>query len=97
VFLHIGHSNMAGRVTTPADLRPFNFETHRGCGPTPRRRLAAGQGAAVRRQHERQLRRRGLRPDCPAAPGPGMSILRDRAGRGPRTAYVVSIGRGQSG
>ena len=28
VFLHIGHSNMAGRTDTPIELRPFNFETH---------------------------------------------------------------------
>src|SRR5688500_4596574 len=28
VFIHIGHSNMAGRTNTPPALRPFNFETH---------------------------------------------------------------------
>jgi len=27
VFLHIGHSNMAGRTNTPADLRPYFFDT----------------------------------------------------------------------
>ena len=62
VFLHIGHSNMAGRVTTPESLRPFNFETHPQLWSYARGgTFRPGQGAAVGRQHDRILRRRGLR------------------------------------
>ena len=64
VFLHIGHSNMAGRTNTPPELRPFNYETHPQLWAFTHLRLAAGARAAVWRL-----------PD-PWAGGPGMSILR---------------------
>jgi hypothetical protein len=96
VFLHIGHSNMAGRVTTPADLRPFNFETHP--------RLWAYAKGGVWKPAKEPLSGDSMNGNCggvgcagqPAGAGPGMSILRTALAAAP-DAHVVSIGRGQSG
>ena len=96
VFLHIGHSNMAGRVTTPTDLRSFNFETHP--------RLWAYAKGGVWRAAKEPLSGDSMNGSCggvgcaglPAGAGPGMSILRTALAAAP-DAYVVSIGRGQSG
>jgi hypothetical protein len=96
VFLHIGHSNMAGRVTTPESLRPFNFETHP--------RLWAYAKGGVWRQAKEPLSADSMTDDCggvgcaglPNGAGPGMSILRAALAAAP-DKYFVSIGRGQSG
>jgi hypothetical protein len=85
VFLHIGHSNMAGRTNTPASLRPFNFETH------PRLWAFGPAGAFVpaREPLSGDFLTRGRA-------GPGMSILRTAMTFSP-DALMVSIGRGQDG
>jgi hypothetical protein len=85
VFLHIGHSTMAGRSDTPASLRPFNYETH------PHLWAYAAHGAW-------RLAREPLSPDSMTGSwaGPGMSILRTALALAP-DRYMVSIGRGQSG
>ena len=46
VFLHLGHSNMAGRTNTPPSMRPLNFETHP-------RLWAYAKGGAWRRRRSR--------------------------------------------
>jgi hypothetical protein len=97
VFLHIGHSNMAGRVTIPESLRPFNFETHP--------RLWAYSRGGVWRPAKEPLSADSMTGSCggvgcsglPAGAGPGMSILRSAMAAAPADVYVVSIGRGQSG
>ena len=85
VFLHIGHSNMAGRTSTPPELRPLNFETHP-------RLWAYARGGAWRPAKEPlsgdYLTRGGA--------GPGMSILRTASALAP-DRYMVSIGRGHDG
>jgi hypothetical protein len=96
VFLHIGHSNMAGRVTTPEELRPFNFETHP-------RLWAYGKGGVWKPAKE-PLSGDSMTDTCggvgcaglPFGAGPGMSILRAALAAAP-DKYLVSIGRGQSG
>jgi hypothetical protein len=86
VFLHLGHSNMAGRTTTPPELRPLNFETHP-------RLWAYAKGGAFRPAKEPlsgdHLTRGGA--------GPGMSILRTALEMAPDDAQVISIGRGHDG
>jgi hypothetical protein len=96
VFLHIGHSNMAGRVTTPEALRPLNFETHP--------RLWAYAKGGVWKPAREPLSGDSMNGSCggvgcaglPAGAGPGMSILRTALAAAP-DKFVVSIGRGQSG
>ncbi len=95
VFLHIGHSNMAGRTTTPQALRALSFETHP--------RLWAYRNGTFRPARE-PLSGDSMTSSCggvgcsglPAGAGPGMSILRTALAASP-DSYVVSIGRGQSG
>ena len=86
VFLHLGHSNMAGRTNTPPELRPLNFETHPQL-------WAYAKGGAWRPAKEPlsgdHLTRGGA--------GPGMSILRTALDLAPDDAYMVSIGRGHDG
>jgi hypothetical protein len=85
VFLHIGHSNMAGRTDSPPELRPFNFDTH----------------PQLWAYHERHIwvpAREPLSGDflTRGRAGPGMSILRTALAMAP-DAYIVSIGHGQDG
>jgi hypothetical protein len=96
VFLHIGHSNMAGRVTTPEELRPLNFQTHP--------QLWAYAKGGVWKPAKEPLSADSMNGSCggvgcaglPAGAGPGMSILRAALAAAP-DKYMVSIGRGQSG
>jgi hypothetical protein len=86
VFLHLGHSNMAGRTTVPEALRPQNFETRPGL-------WAYAKGGLWRLAKEPlsgdQLTRGGA--------GPGMSILQTAAALAGGDRIVVSIGRGHDG
>jgi hypothetical protein len=86
VFLHIGHSNMAGRSNTPDSLLPFNYDTDP-------RLWAYAAGGVWSPAHE------PLSPDPMTAgrAGPGMSILHTALPLVPPDAYLVSIGHGQSG
>jgi hypothetical protein len=97
VFLHIGHSNMAGRTTTPQSLRPLSFETHP--------QLWAYAKGGVWKPAKEPLSADNMTGSCggvgcsglPFGAGPGMSILRTALAAAAPDAYVVSIGRGQSG
>jgi hypothetical protein len=86
LFIHIGHSNMAGRATDPVALHDFNYTT------SPRLWSYAKGGvwkAAVE----------PLSPDnvTMGKAGPGMSILRAALAVAPPDLYFVSVGHGQSG
>jgi hypothetical protein len=85
VFLHLGHSNMAGRTSTPAELRPLNFETHP-------RLWAYAKGGTFRPAKE------PLSGDylTKGGAGPGMSILHAALDLAPQATHV-SIGRGHDG
>jgi len=85
VFLHIGHSTMAGRSDTPAALRPFNYQSHPQL-------WAYAAGGLWRPAKE------PLSPDSMTGSwaGPGMSILRTALALAP-DRYMVSIGHGHSG
>jgi hypothetical protein len=85
VFLHIGHSNMAGRAETPASERGFHYDTH------PQLWAYAGGGMF-------RPAREPLSPDSMTSgrAGPGMSILRAALALAP-DAMMVSIGHGHSG
>jgi len=85
VFLHVGHSNMAGRATSPASLQAFNYTTDPHL-------WAYQKGGAWKPAIE------PLSPDAmtAGAAGPGMSILRTALTMAP-DAYIVSIGHGESG
>jgi hypothetical protein len=85
VFLHIGHSNMAGRASTPAALHGFFYDTD------PHLWVYA-KGNVLRPARE---------PTAPdnemgQAAGPGMALLRTALAAAP-DSYVISIGHGQSG
>jgi hypothetical protein len=85
VFLHLGHSNMAGRTDTPANMRPLYFETHP--------RLWSYKQAMW------QLAKEPLSGDylTRGRAGPGMAILRTALDQAAPDAIVVSIGHGQDG
>ena len=85
VFLHIGHSNMAGRSVNPESERPYFYDSH------PRLWAYGDEGLrpAVEPLSADSMTR--------GRAGPGMAILRSALARAAEDAYVVSIGRGQSG
>ena len=86
VFLHIGHSNMAGRATGPADLKPFFYDTD------PRLVTYARGGVW-------KLAKEPTAPDneLGQAAGPGMALLRTAQAVAPADAFLISIGHGHSG
>jgi hypothetical protein len=85
VFLHIGHSNMAGRATGPADLKPFFYN------PDPQLWVYGKAGFNPAKEP--------TAPDNQAgqAAGPGMAILHAAAAAAAPGTYVISIGHGHSG
>jgi hypothetical protein len=85
VFLHIGHSNMAGRAETPESDRPYHYDTHPQL-------WAYGRGGVWRPAREPLSGDSMTRGRA----GPGMSILRTALALAP-DAQVVSIGHGHSG
>jgi hypothetical protein len=85
VFLHLGHSNMAGRTDTPVELRPFNYETHPRLWTLDD--LLKWQPAREPLSADFLTRGRA---------GPGMSILRTALTMAPG-AMIVSIGHGHDG
>ena len=84
VFLHLGHSNMAGRTDTPVALRPFYFETH------PRLWSFKEGWKLAKEPLSGDFLTRGRA-------GPGMAILRTALGMAEPDAVMVSIGHGQDG
>ena len=87
VFLHIGHSNMAGRAMAPATLKPYFYDTdphlwryQKGGSFTPAAEPLSGDGGT---------------PGYPQGAGPGMALLRTALAAAP-DAYIVSIGKGAS-
>ena len=84
MFLHLGHSNMAGRTDTPVALRPFYFETH------PRLWSFKEGWKLAKEPLSGDFLTRGRA-------GPGMAILRTALGMAEPDAVMVSIGHGQDG
>jgi hypothetical protein len=85
VFLHVGHSDMAGRADKPPELRPFAYDTN------PQLWMYAKGG----------IFRPAKEPTAPddgtgSKSGPGMAILRTALSRAPNI-YAISIGHGHSG
>jgi hypothetical protein len=85
VFLHIGHSNMAGRASAPAALRPFNYDTDP--------KLWSYAGGGVWNPAHEPLSGDFMTHD---RAGPGMSILHAALALAP-DHFMVSIGHGHSG
>ena len=85
VVLHIGHSNMAGRATGPAELKPFFYDTNPQL-------WVYGKNAALKPAQEPTA------PDNQAgqAAGPGMALLHAALAAAP-DAQILSIGHGHSG
>jgi hypothetical protein len=87
VLLHIGHSNMAGRATTPPELKPYFYDTDPQL-------WAYAKGGAFSPAKE------PLSPDVDTAgtAGPGMALLRQaQAAAHAGDMAFVSIGHGHSG
>jgi hypothetical protein len=86
VFLHLGHSNMAGRATTPADLMPYFYDLDPQL-------FTYAKGGLFRPAKEPTA------PDNEAgqAAGPGMALLHAAQAVAPPDAVIISIGHGQSG
>jgi hypothetical protein len=87
VFLHLGHSNMAGRAQGPPEEKPYFYDTDphlwqyaKGHVWTPAREPLCKDGGT---------------PGFPQGAGPGMAILRTALALAP-DAYMISIGKGQS-
>jgi hypothetical protein len=86
VFIHVGHSDMAGRASGPRELFPYMFDTHpqlfvysRGGSFQPAKEpLTAGDDGSAGKS------------------GPGMAILRTALMRAPEATFI-SIGHGHSG
>jgi hypothetical protein len=94
VFLHIGHSNMAGRATIPDSERPYFYDT------SPR--LWSFHGTNMINGMPPYLWRSAKEPLSPDAmtgtkAGPGMAILRAALAIGRSDIHFVSVGHGQSG
>jgi hypothetical protein len=94
VFLHIGHSNMAGRATEPANLRPYFYDTDprlwsfHGANPTLGNMPFAWSAA-----------KEPLSPDAMtgSAAGPGMAMLKAALALAKPDIQFVSVGHGHSG
>jgi hypothetical protein len=85
VFIHIGHSDMAGRADGPADLRPFFTETHPQLWTYAR-------GGSFRAAKEPTAGDSGSAGKA----GPGMAILKTALAGAPDTVFI-SVGHGHSG
>jgi hypothetical protein len=85
VFIHVGHSDMAGRADGPADLRSFMFDTH------PQLWVYA-RGGALRAAKEPTAGDAG----SVGKSGPGMALLKTALTKAP-DAYFISVGHGHSG
>jgi hypothetical protein len=94
VFLHVGHSNMAGRATDPANLRPYFYDTDprlwsfHGANPTLGN-MPFAWGPA----------KEPLSPDVMTGSkaGPGMALLRAALALARPEIQLVSVGHGHSG
>ena len=86
VFLHIGHSNMAGRATRPTDLRGFFYDPH-------------PQAFTYQSGGRWQPAREPTAPDDGTGDmaGPGMALLKTAAMSASADTLFVSIGHGHSG
>jgi hypothetical protein len=84
VFIHWGHSNMAGHGINPASLQPFFY--------TPQPRLWSYQGNGVFVPAKEQTA-----PDPTSIPGggPGMAWLRTAAAAAGPDYHFISIARGR--
>lgn len=85
VVLHIGHSNMAGRATGPAELKPLFYDI------TPQLFVYRDGTFAPAQEPTAPDNQEGQ------AAGPGMALLHTVQAAAPADAAVISIGRGQSG
>jgi hypothetical protein len=94
VFMHIGHSNMAGRAVNPPEMRPYFYDTHPRLWTFHWKDVIELAGPFTWR-----LAQEPLSPDSrnEGRAGPGMALLRAAMAVAPPDAYLVSIGRGQSG
>ncbi len=86
--IHWGHSNMYGQARSPADLRPFFFDS------VPDVWSYRGGGRYVPAKEKTALSPDG---DSNSNAGPGMAILRTLVAAAPPGAgyHFISIGRGQ--
>jgi hypothetical protein len=85
VFIHIGHSDMCGRATGPANLKPFFYDTDPHL-------WMYGKGHSWKPAKEPT----GCFEAGATRAGPGMAILRTALAHAP-DGYFVSIGYGHSG
>ena len=85
VFIHVGHSDMAGRADGPANLRPFMFDTH------PQLWVYA-KGGTFRAAKEPTAGDAG----SVGKSGPGMALLKTAVEKAPDYTFI-SIGHGHSG
>jgi hypothetical protein len=82
VFIHFGHSNMAGHGRNPPELRPFFYDIH------PRLWSYQGAGRFVPATEP-------TAPDGRVYAGPGMALLRTAVQSAAPDAHFISIARGK--
>jgi hypothetical protein len=93
VFIHIGHSNMAGRAANPAELKPYFHEPHAQLWSYRATDTITATGPLLFRPTIEPLAEDS---STQGRAGPGMALLRSALARAPK-AQVISIGAGQSG
>jgi hypothetical protein len=94
-FVHIGHSNMAGRATEPASQVPYFFTTDPRLWSFHGMDMIHGTPPWTWRQAKEPLSPDG--ETLPGQAGPGMAILHAAEAAGQPDQHFISVGHGQSG
>jgi hypothetical protein len=94
VFLHIGHSNMAGRATLPTTLRPYFYDVSPRLWSFHGTNMTLGTPPFLWRPAKEPLS-----PDMMTGnmAGPGMAILQAALAMAKPDVFFVSTGHGHSG
>jgi hypothetical protein len=94
VFLHIGHSNMAGRATVPATLKPYFYDINPRLWSFHGTNMTLGTPPLLWRPAKEPLSPDGM---TGTMAGPGMAILQAALAIAAPDVFVVSVGHGHSG
>ena len=93
VLLHVGHSNMAGRASTPPELVSYFYESHPQLWSYRATDSLNASGPLMFRPAIEPLAEDEA---TGGRAGPGMALLRSALALAP-DAYIISIGSGRSG
>ena len=94
VFVHIGHSNMAGRATVPVTLKPYFYDLNPRLWSFHGTNMILGTPPFLWRPAKEPLS-----PDSMTGTmaGPGMAILQAALAIAAPDVHLISVGHGHSG